>query len=84
MAFLMDFGPKCVPKLRLAEVQIRSFFAPLSQGVFSKVPWLTLAPFWLHFCHAGAPIGYAGAPFGSAGTPFWLFLVPLSENVGRL
>ena len=35
----IDFDPKWLPKLRLAEVQIRSFLAPVLQGVFSKFPF---------------------------------------------
>ena len=41
----IDIDTKRLPKLRLAEVQIHSFFVPVPQVVFFKVSWLTLVPF---------------------------------------
>ena len=65
MTFLMDFGPKPAPFSFPGIVIFRYFSVPDPKGVFSKVPWLILAPFWLHL-----------APFWLPFTPFRLPLFP--------
>ena len=47
MLLRIIFCAKCIPTLRLAEVRMLYFFAPLSHGMILKVSSLTEAPFWL-------------------------------------
>ena len=89
--FFAIFGPKMVPKLRLAHGHLSTIFELLSEG------WMhsgrSVAPFW----HLFAPFGSLLAPFGSLLAPFgshfcslwltfcsfWLTFTPFS-HFGRL
>ena len=67
----------------------RHFSDSIPQGVFSKVPCLTLAPFWLLLAPFGsllAPFGSLLDPFGSLLALFGSLLVPksLKELFGTL
>ena len=46
--FIIDFNKKRLPFLVPGIRQNLYFFEPVPQLMFLKVPWLTLAPFWLH------------------------------------
>ena len=60
----IDVDQKRLPKLRLAEVQVHSFFVPVPQEMFS---FNLLAHFWFHF----------GPLLGSFRVPF---LIPVFEH----
>ena len=48
-AIFMDFESKWHPQVGSGTLLFSLFFNPFPQGVFCKVPWLTLALFWRPF-----------------------------------